>query len=118
MHELGLVFQVIDRVTEVAAENHVTKIERLVLEIGAASYVVPMFIEEVYADACKGTVLEGSRLEIETIPAIGLCRDCRRQFDLMQFEGRCPRCGKQEFDVLSGKEFLIKEIVVPDAPEP
>ena len=114
MHELGLVFEVIKRVEAVAAENNVRHIKKVVLSIGEISYVVPMFIEEVYPDACKDTVLENSELEIETIPARVKCRQCRRVYDPVKFEGVCPHCGKKDFEILSGNEFLIKEIQVPE----
>jgi hydrogenase nickel incorporation protein HypA/HybF len=80
MHELGLVFEVINRVEALAKENGIQHIQKVVLAIGEISYVVPMFIEEVYAPACRGTVLEGSELVMETIPARGKCRRCRRAF--------------------------------------
>jgi hydrogenase nickel incorporation protein HypA/HybF len=114
MHELGLVFEVIRRVEAVAAENRISRVQKVVLSIGEISYVVPMFIREVYAPACQGTVLEGSELEIETVPARGKCRACRRVFDIVKFEGACPHCGGKDYEVLSGDEFLIKEICVPE----
>ncbi len=114
MHELGLVFEVINRVEALAKENGIQHIQKVVLAIGEISYVVPMFIEEVYAPACRGTVLEGSELVMETIPARGKCRRCRRAFDIVKFEGACPHCGEKDYEVLSGDEFLIKEIIVPE----
>lgn len=90
MHELGLVFEMIKRVETLAAECNITHVQKVVLAIGEISYVVPMFIREVYAPACEGTVLEGSELEIEAIPARGKCRECRRVYDLVKFNGVCP----------------------------
>ena len=118
MHELGLVFEVVRRVETLARENDSRHIQKVVLALGEISYVVPMFIEEVYAPACEGTVLEGSELEIETVPARGKCRQCRRIFDVVKFEGVCPHCGQKDYEVLSGDEFLIKEIVVPEDEAP
>lgn len=114
MHELGLVFEVIKRVETLAAEYNIDRVQKVVLAIGEISYVVPMFIREVYAPACEGTVLEGSELEIETIPARGKCLECRRVYDLVKFKGLCPHCGKKDYELLSGDEFLIKEIAVPE----
>ena len=107
-------FEVINRVEALAKENGIQHIQKVVLAIGEISYVVPMFIEEVYAPACRGTVLEGSELVMETIPARGKCRRCRRAFDIVKFEGACPHCGEKDYEVLSGDEFLIKEIIVPE----
>lgn len=114
MHELSLVFEIIRRVEEVAAENDVKKVVGLTLEVGEASGVVPQFIEEVYTPACEGTVLEGSKLRIELIPAMALCPDCRRMFQYSKFDGKCPRCGRADLPVCDGDTFLIKEIEVPE----
>lgn len=114
MHELSLVFEIIRRVEEVAAENNVKKVVGLTLEVGEASGVVPLFIEEVYSAACEGTVLESSELKIEVIPAMALCTDCRRMFRYSQFDGKCPRCGKSDLPVCEGDTFMIKEISVPE----
>lgn len=114
MHELSIVFEIIRRVEEVAAENDVKKVLGLTLEVGEASGVVPQFIEEVYSAACEGTVLEGSKLNIELIPAMALCTDCHRMFRYTKFDGKCPRCGRSDLPVCDGDTFLIKEISVPE----
>lgn len=67
----GPCFEVIKRVETLAAENGIRHVQKVVLAIGESSSVVPMFIREVYPSACEDTVLEGSELEIETIPAPG-----------------------------------------------
>lgn len=118
MHELGLVFEVINRVETLAAENGIRHVQKVVLAIGEVSSVVPMFIREVYSSACEDTILEGSELEIETIPARGKCRSCRRVYDLVKFRCECPHCGSRDYELLSGGEFLIKEIAVPEEEVP
>ena len=43
----------------------------------------------------------------------GICRDCKRAFPIVKNEGYCPRCGKRNADVISGRDFLVKEVIVP-----
>ena len=114
MHELGLIFQVIKRVAPLAAENQVDRILKVTLQIGEVSYVVPEYIEELFPDACEGTPLEGCVLEIEPIKARGKCRKCNRAFDILQFSGECPRCKEVDYDLISGDEFLVKEVLIPE----
>lgn len=111
MHELGILAAVAEEVEEVAAENHVTKIQKLVLQVGELSTMVPRYMENLYGAAVDGTVLEGSELEIEVIPGNGKCKECDTIYNLLKHEGYCPTCGKKDFEVLSGQEFMIKEIV-------
>lgn len=110
MHEIGVLIEVVKSVEKIAKENEVEKIESLVLQIGELSSMIPKYMKTLYPMATEGTILEGSNLEIEIIPANGLCKDCKKVYNLMDNNGMCPRCGNKNFELLSGKEFFIKEI--------
>ncbi|HHW23222.1 MAG TPA: hydrogenase maturation nickel metallochaperone HypA [Clostridiaceae bacterium] len=111
MHEIGVLMEIVKSVEKVAKENDVQKIKTLVLQIGELSSVIPQYMKTLYPAATEGTILEESELEIEILPANGLCRDCNRVFGLVQNNGICPRCGTGNYEVLNGKELYIKEIL-------
>ena len=111
MHELGVIVDVVEKIERIAAEQGIEEIEALVLQIGELSSMIPKYMQSLYPAATEGTILEHSRLDIEVIPGNGRCRNCNQIFRLMQEKGICPSCGKQDFELLSGKEFMIKEIV-------
>jgi hydrogenase nickel incorporation protein HypA/HybF len=111
MHELGVIIEIVKQVELVAKENEVDKIEALVLQIGELSSMIPHYMKKLYPAAVEGTLLENSTLEIEVIPGNGLCRECGQVFNLMKENGACPGCRSKSFELLSGKEFMIKEIV-------
>lgn len=110
MHELGVLIEIVKQVEQIADENKVDKIETLVLQIGELSSMLPHYMKKLYPAAVEGTVLKDSILEIEVIPANGLCTDCKKVFNLIKEKGTCPHCHSKRFDLLSGKEFMIKEI--------
>ena len=111
MHEIGVLFEVVKTVEKFAQENNVKKIETLVLQIGELSSMVPRYMKNLYPAAIEGTILEDSELEIQVLPANALCKDCNKVFNLITNKGICPKCNTANFDILSGKEFFIKEIV-------
>ena len=111
MHELGVVFEVIKTVQSFAEKNNVTKIDKLVIQIGELSSMIPKYIEACYPAAVDGTIMEDTKLEIEILPGNGLCKSCNKVFNLLQNKSKCPYCMSSEWDLLSGKEFMIKEIV-------
>ena len=110
MHEIGVLIEVVKSVEKIAKENEVTKIETLVLQIGELSSMVPSYMKTLYPVATEGTILDGSELVIEVVPANGLCRDCGKVFHLIEQDFTCPRCLTNNFDLLGGKEFTIKEM--------
>lgn len=111
MHELGVVIEVVKTVEDFARENGVTKIAALVLQIGELSSMVPHYIEACYPAAVEGTLLQDTRLKIEILPGNALCKKCDKVFNLIASGGACPICSGKDFDILGGREFMIKEIV-------
>jgi hydrogenase nickel incorporation protein HypA/HybF len=111
MHELGIMANIVDRVEEFAKGNGVSLIDTLVLEIGAFSSVVPRYIEECYPAVIEGTMLERAKLRIDIVPGKAICHDCDRLFPVQEGMQACPHCGGQNCELVSGREFMIKEIV-------
>jgi hydrogenase nickel incorporation protein HypA/HybF len=102
---------VVNSVETFARNNGVTEIDTLVLQIGELSPVVPQYIQACYPAAVDGTLLQNTKLKIEIIPGNALCKQCDKVFNLFENKKACPHCGQTEWEILSGGEFFIKEIV-------
>jgi hydrogenase nickel incorporation protein HypA/HybF len=115
MHELGVMLEVVKEVEKFACDNGVQgKIETLVLRIGELSAMIPHYIEAVYPAAVDGTMLEHTKLVLEIMPANARCKDCGAVFNIVKQNSVCPGCGGKSLELLSGREFFIKEIAVRD----
>lgn len=110
MHELGIMYHVVEQVSRVVVENNLSTVEALVLQVGENASVVPRYLEACFPAAVDGTALEKTKLEIEMLPANAICNSCGKVYGLTGHEHACPFCESMDFDVISGKEFLIKEI--------
>lgn len=111
MHELSLVMEVVRKVEAVAKSNQVSQVDTIVLQIGEISPVVPHFVQACYPAAIDGTSLENTKLEIEMVKASASCTNCSKVFDPVEYHGVCPECSSKEHDIITGIEFIIKEIV-------
>jgi hydrogenase nickel incorporation protein HypA/HybF len=111
LHELGIMFNVIRTVETFAQQNGVEKIDTLVLLVGELSPVVPHYLEACYPAAVDGTLLQETKLRIEIMPGNALCKPCNLVFNLLENHKVCPQCGMAEWEILSGQEFMIKEIL-------
>jgi len=115
MHELGIVFYIIRDVKQAAAENGVQKVNAVVMNIGEVSTIVPEYLTDCWRWAAdKETLMAGSELRINTIPAVTHCDSCGKEYSTVAYGRTCPHCGSGETWLLRGNEVEIKEIVVPD----
>jgi hydrogenase nickel incorporation protein HypA/HybF len=111
LHELGVIIQIVKIVEDFANENEVTNIEKLVLQIGELSSVIPKYVEDCYPAAVDGTLLQDTELEIEILPGNCICKNCNKVFNLLTSNKQCPKCGSKDWELLGGRELMIKEIV-------
>ncbi len=112
MHEMGVVLELVQIAVECARANKAEKVTKLVLQIGEASAVIPEAVRVCYPAAVENTLLEGSELEIEILPANAVCVKCGKVFNLAKEKFYCPSCRSRLWDLLGGKDVLIKEIEV------
>ena len=111
VHELGVVFNVIEAVEEIAKENELKKIESVTLELGEVSTVIPEYLTDCWDWAVKRNVLFGdTKLLLEKIPAVTFCEDCKKTYPTVLHGKICPHCGSGRTYLVQGNEFIIKEI--------
>ena len=53
-------------------------------------------------------------MKLDVVPGMAKCRNCGEVFNVIAYEGYCPKCNSFDKDLLSGREFMIKEILVPE----
>ena len=111
MHELGIVYEVIKIVDGFAKENELTKVDKIVLEVGQLSQAIPRFLEECYPAAVSETAYEDTKLEIIVLPANGKCGACGEVYNIIEYRKICPKCYGEDYALISGQEFNIKEVV-------
>ena len=118
MHELGVVFHIIKDLETVAAENGVSRINRVTLQLGEVSTVIPHYLTDCWKwTSEKNDLVRGAELIVETLPAVTYCENCGREYPTVQHGRICPYCKSERTYLLRGNEFLIKEIEVPDPEE-
>jgi len=111
LHEMGVIINVVNTVESFAKKNGITKIDTLVLQIGELSSMIPRYIEACYPAAADGTLLQDTKLEIEVLPGNAICRKCNQVFNVLENKSICPNCESKDWELLGGREFMIKEII-------
>lgn len=113
MHELGVVFHVIDDVKQVAKENNVKHVNSVTLQIGTVTGIVPSYLTDCWNWAVtKHEILNNCKLNIEKIEAITHCDNCGKDYNTIVYGKKCPECESENTYLIQGNEFMIKEIEV------
>ncbi len=115
MHELGVICRVIETVNDICEKENIPTVTLITLEIGELSGIVPLYIENCFpAVTYNKERFKDTKLEIEVVPGLAKCKSCGEVFNVVKHEGYCPKCESFDKDVISGLDFLVKDIVVPE----
>ena len=111
MHELGIVFHAIRTVERVGADNGLTEVASVTLELGEVSGAIPRELVSCWDWAVqKSDLLRGAALHIETLEAVTHCDGCGREYPTVPQGRTCPYCGSEDTWLLRGDGISIKEI--------
>ncbi len=110
MHELGITQNIVSIVVE---HSQGKKVQRVLLEIGKLSAIMPDAVKFCFDICSQGTVLEKAKLEIIETPGLAICRQCGAEIPLEKPFEKC-NCGSTQLHLIAGEELKIKEIEVEE----
>ena len=111
MHELGIVFHVIDTIEDIAKEQELECVKSVTIEVGEVSTVIPEYLIDCWKWAVKkNELMKESELKYEPIEAITYCEDCQKTYRTVDYGKTCPHCGSENTYLAVGNEVQIKEI--------
>ncbi len=112
MHELSIAEAIVRIAAAHAGDRRVSKVE---VKVGHLRQVVPSALEFAFELVAQGTPVEGATLEMQAVPAAGLCRDCGADTALDAFPLTCARCGGLDLEVTRGEELLVEALELEEA---
>ena len=107
MHELSIAESVVQIASRHANGRRVT---RVWLKVGHLRQVVPSALAFGCDLVAEGTPVEGAELEMENVPATGVCRDCGTESRLQTFPLQCGACGGFDLELLTGEELFVESL--------
>ncbi len=113
MHELSVCASIADIVNRRAAERRVAAIH---LRIGQLRQVVPDTLLYCWSVLSADTELDGSVLEVESVPARISCNACGHETEIGDYPlFVCAGCDGVDVEVVAGEEFLITALDLVEA---
>jgi len=131
MHELSVTESMLGVVLRHAQANNATKVSRINMVLGDMSTVMEESVrfyfdiisKETIAEGAelnftrfdiisKETIAEGAELNFTRTKLIGHCGVCGKEFEVVEFDFRCPECQGTETEIISGREFQVESIEI------
>jgi hydrogenase nickel incorporation protein HypA/HybF len=108
VHELSICGSIADIVQRSAGGR---RVETINLQIGQLRQVVPETLVYCWSLVSADTPLDGSALNVDSVPVRIQCRSCGDTTEIGQLPILlCGTCGQAEVTLVSGEEFLITSL--------
>ncbi len=105
MHEMGIASSVLDAVRTEAGRYPGSRPSRVGVRLGEWAGVDVESLRFCFGALVTGSDLAGLELEIDYRPRRNLCERCRTEFDVHDYEIRCPECGSESTTAIGGTEL-------------
>jgi hydrogenase nickel incorporation protein HypA/HybF len=116
MHELSVALRIVQALDEeLAGEPDDLKISTVALQVGTLTGLIPEALEFSWDMATEGSLLQGSKLDIQIVNAMGYCQGCQSKQTLTNLQSmRCPICREPITQIIGGNEMEILTVEVAD----
>jgi hydrogenase nickel incorporation protein HypA/HybF len=114
MHELSVAMRIVEALDqELAGEGDDLTVSAVAIEVGALTGLVPEALHFSWDLATEGSVLQGSKLDIQVVDAAGFCPQCQVERTLTNLQSmRCPVCRTPISQISGGNELEILTLEV------
>ena len=111
MHEMAATENILSIALKAGEENKVSRINKINIELGMYSGLLPEFVIKYFAIASEGTKAEGAELVFMDEPVHIKCNSCGADSEIFkESEPVCPLCGSSDFRMIQGWDVRVKSI--------
>jgi len=110
MHELAVCQALLDQVEELARQRRSGAVVEINVEIGPLSGVEPELLRQAFSIARAGTLADGARLVLTSMPVQVHCELCDHTTEVQPARLVCAHCGNWRTRVISGDELLLTTV--------
>ncbi len=112
MHEVSLIESIVALVEDQRRTQQFSRVRVIRLQLGALGHAEPDALRFCFDAVASGTIADGARLEIETVPGEGWCALCHSTVALCERFAACPVCGHAPLRMTAGGELRLAEMEV------
>lgn len=119
MHELSMVYSILDAVIDSAEKNNAIEVLEVGIEIGKLAMLNPEQVLFLLDTLKEDTIAKNAKFIIEEIDVEVICPSCGYE-GVVHAEGedhyapiyKCPKCEEYKVEITAGKECYVKNIKI------
>jgi len=112
MHEMSLAEGILQIADDAAGRQGFERVKEIRLEIGALAGVEQDALRFCLDVVLEGSLADGARVVMETLPGRGWCLGCGREVEIAALYDPCPLCGGYQVQATGGTEMRVKDLLV------
>jgi hydrogenase nickel incorporation protein HypA/HybF len=110
MHEIRIAEDLSAIVLKVAANENLSRVNRVNISFGTMIQVIPEIFERAFMECVRNSIAHGAELSVELLPTKIRCNLCGEESGLEGIDFRCNMCGSSDLKIVQGKEMFVKSI--------
>ena len=114
MHEMSIANSIIETVQKELSQHPLAQAERVGVRIGQLAAVDASALQFCFEVLVRNTDLESLQLEIEIVPRRHRCTHCAGEFEVRDYDFRCPSCKNFAPDCIGGDELELAFLEVEE----
>jgi len=112
MHERSLVQNLLRQVAEIVAAEGGGQVTEIHVQAGDLSGVEPLLFQTAFDDMVSAVFSSDCQLALEVVPVTAVCSQCGHQFEIVDFQFRCPACQVGSVRVIQGDEVTLISVTI------
>jgi len=112
MHEMSICEGILQVIEDQAVKQKFSTVKRVRLVVGPLAGVELESLHFCYDVVVRGSIADGSELEVISLPVNGWCMPCAKPVAVKQRYDACPECGSYQVEINGGDELRIKDMEV------
>ena len=110
MHELSIVQNLVTLCEQNAAKQNAKEVLKIEIKVGRLSGVEAHYLKSAFEVYKIGTICENAELLINVQNIVIECEECKFSGELSENDFTCPKCGKQNLNVIDGEDMYLMRL--------
>lgn len=114
MHELSIAQEIINILETHVPPERCHQVSKVIVKIGKFSNILSDSLQFCFEAVINNTKFSNAKLEVDSIPLIIECNECKQKIEIESPVFLCSNCGSANIKLITGNEMSIDHIEIND----